>query len=207
MKVLDANFLIDYLDGKEATREFYEASGGEAERWVIPVPAYAEALAGEGNLPDGDVEGTRAALAWAEPHAVDGHTALLAVHHEFVQTTGDDETTTLTEATERAASNGASQDGVGEGAGVDESAPVQPVGPNSGLRRKFGQDQPSVNDPALDAALHGLPPGEIPEPVPRTIDEVAGPGVDLSDSDILKRATASKSGETIQALLDGDSSL
>jgi hypothetical protein len=64
-----------------------------------------------------------------------------------------------------------------------------------------------VNDPALDAALHGLPPGEIPEPVPRTIDEVAGPGVDLSDSDILKRATASKSGETIQALLDGDSSL
>jgi predicted nucleic acid-binding protein len=54
MKVLDANFLIDYLDGEEATREFYEASGGEAERWVIPVPAYAEALVGEGNLPDGD---------------------------------------------------------------------------------------------------------------------------------------------------------
>jgi predicted nucleic acid-binding protein len=78
MKVLDANFLIDYLDGDEATREFYEASGGEAERWVIPVPAYAEALVGEGNLPDGDVEGARAALAWAEPHAVDGHTALLA---------------------------------------------------------------------------------------------------------------------------------
>jgi len=133
--------------------------------------------------------------------------ALLAVHHEFVQTTGDDETTTLTEATERAASNGASQDGDDDEALVDESAPVQPVGPNSGLRRKFGQDQPAVNDPALEAALHGLPPGEIPEPVPRTIDEVAGPGVDLSDSDILKRATASKSGETIQALLDGDSSL
>jgi hypothetical protein len=64
-----------------------------------------------------------------------------------------------------------------------------------------------VDDPALEAALHGLPPGEIPDPVPRTIDEIAGPGVDLSDSDILKRATASKSGETIQALLDGDSSL
>jgi predicted nucleic acid-binding protein len=78
MKVLDANFLIDYLDGEEATREFYEASGGEAERWVIPVPAYAEALVGEGNLPDGDVEEARAALAWAEPHAVDGHTARLA---------------------------------------------------------------------------------------------------------------------------------
>jgi hypothetical protein len=133
--------------------------------------------------------------------------ALLAIHHEFVQTAWDDETATLTEATERAASNGASQDGVDEGTVVDESAPVQPVGPNSGLRRKFGRDQPAVDDPALEAALHGLPPGEIPDPVPRTIDEIAGPGVDLSDSDILNRATASKSGETIQALLDGEKSL
>jgi hypothetical protein len=133
--------------------------------------------------------------------------SLLAIHHEFVQTSGDDETTTLTEVTERAASNGASQDGDDDEALVDGSAPVQPVGPNSGLRQKFGQDQPAVDDPALEAALHGLPPGEIPEPVPRTIDEVAGPGVDLSDSDILKRATASKSGETIQALLDGETSL
>ncbi|WP_143704768.1 type II toxin-antitoxin system VapC family toxin [Haloquadratum walsbyi] len=29
MKVLDATFLIDYLDGVEATKEFYEASEGE----------------------------------------------------------------------------------------------------------------------------------------------------------------------------------
>lgn len=32
MKVLDAAFLIDYLDGVAATREFYEASGGSDER-------------------------------------------------------------------------------------------------------------------------------------------------------------------------------
>jgi len=133
--------------------------------------------------------------------------ALLAIHHEFVQTAGDDETTTLTEATERAASNGASRDGDDDEALVDESAPVQPVGPNSGHHRKFGRDQPAVDDPALEAALHGLPPGDIPDPVPRTIDEVAGPGVDLSDSELLKRATTSKSGETIQALLDGENSL
>ena len=41
--------------------------------------------------------------------------ALLAVHHEFVQTAGDDEAITLTEATDHAASNGtlqgASEDG------------------------------------------------------------------------------------------------
>jgi len=78
MKVLDANFLIDYLEGDEATKEFYEANGGESERWVMPVPAYAEALVGEGNFPDGDVEGARADLAWGEKHAVDEHTAVLA---------------------------------------------------------------------------------------------------------------------------------
>jgi putative DNA primase/helicase len=133
--------------------------------------------------------------------------ALLAIHHEFVQTSGDNETAMLTEATERAASNGASRDGGDDEALVDGSAPVQPVGPNSGLRRKFGRDQPVVDDPALEAALHGLPPGDIPDPVPRTLDEVAGPGVDLSDSELLRRATASKSGETIQALLDGENSL
>jgi len=78
MKVLDASFLIDYLQGDEATKECYEANGGDAERWVMPVPAYAEALVGEGNFPDGDVEDVRAALAWGEKYAVDEHTAVLA---------------------------------------------------------------------------------------------------------------------------------
>jgi hypothetical protein len=43
--------------------------------------------------------------------------------------------------------------------------------------------------------------------VPRTLEEVAGPGVDLPDSELLRRAMGSKSGDTIQGLLDGDSSL
>jgi PIN domain. len=78
MKILDANFLIDYLAGIEATKEFYETNGGGSERWVMPVPAYAEALVGEGNRPDGDVADVRADLAWGEKHAVDEHTAILA---------------------------------------------------------------------------------------------------------------------------------
>jgi len=127
--------------------------------------------------------------------------ALLAVHHEFVQTAGDDEAITLTKSANHAAANGTV-----EGVSDDETA-AQRVGPNSGLHRKFGRDPPAVDDPALEAALHGLSPDEIPDPVPRTIDEVAGPGVDLPDVELLGRATASKSGETIQALLDGDDSL
>jgi len=126
--------------------------------------------------------------------------ALLAVHHEFVQTAGD-EAPTLIEATNHAASNGATQ------GSRDDEASIQLVGPNSGLRRKFGRDPPAVDDPAVEAALHGLSPEEIPDPVPQTIDEVAGPGVDLPDAELIRRATSSKSGKTIQALLDGDSSL
>jgi len=78
MKVLDATFLIDYLDGIEATKAFYEASGAEDERWVMPVPAYVEALVGEGNVPNGDVAGARADLSWGETYAVDERTAATA---------------------------------------------------------------------------------------------------------------------------------
>lgn len=78
MKVLDATYLIDYLDGLEATREFYEESGGADVRWVMPVPAFAEILIGEGNLPNGDVAGARADLAWGEVYAIDERTAITA---------------------------------------------------------------------------------------------------------------------------------
>ena len=78
MKVLDATFLIDYLAGVEATREFYEDHGGGTIRWVAPVPAFAEALVGEGNLPSGDVDGARADLAWVDVRPVDERTAVTA---------------------------------------------------------------------------------------------------------------------------------
>lgn len=78
MKVLDATFLIDYLDGIDATREFYEANGGSNQRWIIPVPAYAEVLVGEGNLPNGDIAGVRTDLGWAESYAIDEELAVIA---------------------------------------------------------------------------------------------------------------------------------
>ena len=78
MKVLDATFLIDYLDGLDATREFYEEHGGDEIRWVAPVPAFAEVLVGEGNLPNGDVDSARADLAWIDVHPVDERTAVAA---------------------------------------------------------------------------------------------------------------------------------
>jgi len=61
MKVLDANFLIDYLNGVDATAEYLLAN--ESEQFIFPAPAYAEVLVGEGNAPNGDVAEARADLA------------------------------------------------------------------------------------------------------------------------------------------------
>lgn len=71
MRVLDANFLIDYLNGEPAAKRFYEAKGGDREVWIVPAPAYAETLVGVGNVPDASVEEAVDALAWTEVYAVD----------------------------------------------------------------------------------------------------------------------------------------
>ena len=78
MKVLDATFLVDYLDGVEATREFYEEHGAEEIRWVAPVPALAEVVVGEGNLPSGNADEARKDLAWVDVHPVDERTVKTA---------------------------------------------------------------------------------------------------------------------------------
>lgn len=78
MRVLDANFLIDYLDGVPATKEFYERQGGADEVWIMPAPAYAETLVGVGNHPDGDLERAIAALSWGEVYDVDEELSVLA---------------------------------------------------------------------------------------------------------------------------------
>jgi predicted nucleic acid-binding protein len=76
MKVLDATFLVDYLDGHDAVAEYLLSN--ETERFVVPAPVYAEILAGEGNHPDGDVAGVAADLSWSEVYETDEETALLA---------------------------------------------------------------------------------------------------------------------------------
>lgn len=76
MKVLDANFLVDYLNGVDAAAEYLLAN--ENEEFVFPAPAYAEALVGEGNAPGGDIAGVGADLAWGEVYETDKQTATLA---------------------------------------------------------------------------------------------------------------------------------
>ncbi len=76
MKVLDATFLIDYLDGVDATAEYLLEH--EDEVFVAPVPAYSEVLVGAGNYPEGDLIGTRTELSWLEVYGIDEETAVRA---------------------------------------------------------------------------------------------------------------------------------
>jgi len=76
MKVLDATFLRDYLNGVDATADFLLAN--EHEEFVIPAPAYAEVLVGVGNVPDGDVGAAVADLSWGTVYEIDADTAALA---------------------------------------------------------------------------------------------------------------------------------
>jgi predicted nucleic acid-binding protein len=76
MKVLDATFLINYLDGVDSTAEYLLAH--KEETFVFPAPAYAEVLVGEGNLPDGDVAEAKADLAWGDVYETDERTAEIA---------------------------------------------------------------------------------------------------------------------------------
>jgi len=76
MKVLDATFLIDYLDGVDATAEYLLAN--DEETFVFPAPAYAEVLVGEGNAPNGDIAAAKADLSWGEVYNPDAETAAIA---------------------------------------------------------------------------------------------------------------------------------
>ena len=76
MKVLDATFLVDYLNGIDATAEYLLAN--EDERFILPAPAYAEVLVGEGNDPDGNVSEAKAELSWGEIYETGEETAALA---------------------------------------------------------------------------------------------------------------------------------
>lgn len=80
MRVLDANFLVDYLGGVPATRAYYEQAGGADERWILPAPAYAETLVGVGNHQESDVAEAIAALSWGHVHEIDDELAVEAAH-------------------------------------------------------------------------------------------------------------------------------
>ena len=145
--------------------------------------------------------------------------ALLGVHYEYVQSSPDGKTAAVDLETnaEGAARSDSSADERGQqavessaGEAADEadaSETPTALGSDSGLYARYGLDYPDIEDPGLEAALHGLSPSALPSPLPTSMVDIAGPGVDLDDETVLERAMDSKSGAVIEALYDGHSEL
>jgi primase-polymerase (primpol)-like protein len=139
--------------------------------------------------------------------------ALLGVHYEYVQTSPDSDTEAvdLDQAVDAAAETGnEAQGGESTGDGPDGEpgdGKPQALGSKSSLYARYGLDFPDIEDPALEVALHSSSVDALPDDPPTTLDEIAGPGVDLDDDALLEQAMASKSGDTIAALYDGDREL
>jgi len=140
---------------------------------------------------------------------------LLGVHYEYVQSPPDAETGSgdIDEEAEEPAASEVSVDGRGrpvtestdrkDSEGTDVSETGMALGSDSGLYGRYGLDYPEIEDPGLEAALHGLSPSALPSPLPTSIEDIAGPGVDLDDETVLERAMDSKRGRIIEALYTG----
>lgn len=102
---------------------------------------------------------------------------------------------------------GAAGDTAASAGAADEAESTRATSTNAGLVRKFGPDYPEIENSALEVALNGMEPYEIPAPPPRTRDDIRGPGHDLADETVLQKAFDSKSGDRIERLYTGDSAL
>ncbi|MFC7174890.1 hypothetical protein ACFQL0_19220 [Haloplanus litoreus] len=157
------------------------------------------------------IEGTRTSLERRQD-------ALLGVHYEYVQSPPTwRRRQSISRRLSRAGRSDSSADERGQQAGepaagetADEtgtSETATALGSDSGLYARYGLDYPDIEDPGLEAALHGLSPSALPSPLPTSMDDIAGPGVDLDDETVLECAMDSKSGDVIEALYDGRSEL
>jgi primase-polymerase (primpol)-like protein len=139
--------------------------------------------------------------------------ALLGVHYEYVQSPpgADSSAIDLEEATDGAVERDTLESNsippAEDDDSEDGSSERLALGSDSALYARYGLDYPTIDDSGLEAALHGLSPSALPSPLPTSIDEIAGPGVDLDDETLLDRAMDSKSGDIIEALYEGRNEL
>ncbi|WP_193310732.1 hypothetical protein [Halorubrum halophilum] len=77
----------------------------------------------------------------------------------------------------------------------------------SALVERYGDAFRNVRDPAIREALERVQMKYLPPACPSTFDDLAGPGVELSDSEILNRMYDSRGGDRKERLYKGDSSM
>ena len=124
------------------------------------------------------------------------------VHREFIEDgVRPDGQTTLTRGTEveDSESRGDADGRRGIEARAQQSA--------SSLIERYGDAFKSIHDPAIKEALERVATKYLPSKCPSTFADLAGPGVDLSDQEILTRMFDSQGGDRRQRLYEGDASM
>jgi hypothetical protein len=125
-----------------------------------------------------------------------------AVHLEFIRDgVSPDGQTTLSRGTNVEES----ENGDDAGGRRDTEAPAQQSA--SSLIERYGDAFRNIRDPAIKEALERVATKYVPSECPNTFDDLAGPGVDLSDQEILTRMFDSHGGDRKQRLYEGDASM
>jgi len=125
-----------------------------------------------------------------------------AVHLEFIRdSVSPDGQTTLSRGTK------VEDSGNGDDAGGrrDTEAPAQQSA--SSLIERYGDAFRNIHNPAIKEALERVATKYLPSKCPSTFADLAGPGVDLSDQEILTRMFDSQGGDRKQRLYEGDASM
>jgi hypothetical protein len=134
--------------------------------------------------------------------------SIVGVHLDYVQTdSGDDGQDQLGESSTRSAPTDGNQTDSGQSTRTPPSEKVERSPKQSDIRKRSDTELPSIDDPALEIALQGLPPQKVPVPVPQSLGDLAGPGVPFDDIEVIEKAYNSKSGDKIQSLYCGEASL
>lgn len=77
----------------------------------------------------------------------------------------------------------------------------------SALVERYGDAFRNIRDPAIREALERVQTKYLPPVCPSTFADLAGPGIELSDGEILKRMYDSQGGDRKRRLYEGDSSM
>ncbi|MBX0288000.1 hypothetical protein EGH22_16830 [Halomicroarcula sp. F28] len=124
-----------------------------------------------------------------------------AVHRDFIRggIDSDGQASLDTAAASNISKNGGNE--------ADSSSASGGQHESESLRDRYGDDLDTIEASAVRDALARVDARYLPEVMPKTFDDLAGPGVELSDEELLSKMFDAKGGSRQRRLYDGDSSM
>ena len=125
-----------------------------------------------------------------------------AVHREYIrgETSSDGQLSLTDTATSDTSGNADNRSG-------RRSTEASGRQSESALVERYGDAFRNIRDPAIREALERVRTKYLPPVCPSTFADLAGPGIELSDGEILKRMYDSQGGDRKRRLYEGDSSM